>query len=96
MDLPKISNQNLPKELKEILGDGDAHFDAIVDPSDIIDLPLDTDSYYEGQNKIHQMLIESRRKQDEYIQKQKHESKRNNPSSKKNHQGTQDQQEIVD
>ena len=43
MDLPKISNQNLPKELKEILGDGDAHFDAIVDPSDIIDLPLDTD-----------------------------------------------------
>ena len=70
MDLPKISNQNLPKELKEILGDGDAHFDAIVDPSDIIDLPLDTDSYYEGQNKIHQMLIESRRKQDEYIQKQ--------------------------
>ena len=32
MDLPIIKNKNLPKELREILGDDDAHFDAIVDP----------------------------------------------------------------
>ena len=56
MDLPKISNQNLPKELKEILGDGDAHFDAIVDPSDIIDLQLDTDSL-NGSNIIILLLV---------------------------------------
>ena len=30
MELPKIKNENLPKELKEILGDGDAEFEAIV------------------------------------------------------------------
>ena len=33
MELPKIKNENLPKELKEILGDGDAEFEAIVDLS---------------------------------------------------------------
>ena len=26
MELPKIKNENLPKELKEILGDADAEF----------------------------------------------------------------------
>ena len=31
MDLPIIKNKNLPKELREIIEDDDAHFDAIVD-----------------------------------------------------------------
>ena len=96
MDLPRIKNENLPKELREVLGDGDAYFDAIVDPSDVMDVQLNPDAYYEGQHKIHQMLVESRKKLQEYKQKARHESKRNNSSSKKNHQGTQDQQEIVD
>ena len=29
MELPKIKNENLPKELKEILGDGDAEFEQL-------------------------------------------------------------------
>ena len=33
MELPKIKNKDLPKELKEILGDADAEFEAIVDLS---------------------------------------------------------------
>ena len=32
MELPKIKNEDLPEELKKILGDADAEFDAIVDP----------------------------------------------------------------
>ena len=51
MDLPRIKNENLPKELREVLGDGDAYFDPIVDPSDVLNLELDPDSYYEGQNR---------------------------------------------
>ena len=96
MDLPIIKNKNLPKELREILGNDDAHFDAIVDPSDVIVPNLDIDQYYEDSAKTRQMLIEARKELDEYKTKARHESKRNNSSSKKNHQGTQDQQEIVD
>lgn len=96
MDLPRIKNENLPKELREVLGDGDAYFDAVVDPSDVMDIQLDPDAYYEGQHRVHEMLIESRKKLNEYRTKERHESKRNNPSSKTNHQATQDQQEFVD
>ena len=41
MDLPKIKNEDLPEELKELLGDEDAEFEAIVDPMDVIDIQLD-------------------------------------------------------
>ena len=61
MDLPIIKNKNLPKELREILGDDDAHFDAIVDPSDVIVPNLDIDQYYEDSPKTRQMLIEARK-----------------------------------
>ena len=47
MKLPKIKNEQLPPELREILGDGDAgDFDAIVDPMDVLDIQLDPDAYY--------------------------------------------------
>ena len=45
MELPKIKNEDLPDRLKEILGDADAEFEAIVDPTDIIDVQLDLDEY---------------------------------------------------
>jgi len=69
MELPKISNENLPKELREILGDADAEFDAIVDPMDVIDIQFDPDSYYEGRLQTSEMLIESRKKAHEYLKK---------------------------
>lgn len=71
MDLPKIKNEDLPKELREILGDDDAEFDAIVDPMDIIDVQLDPDRYYEERSKTAELLIESRKKLMEYQQKVK-------------------------
>ena len=90
MDLPRIKNENLPKELREVLGDGDAYFDAIVDPTDVIDIQLDPDAYYEGQHKIDQMLIESRKKLNEYRTKERHETQRNNQSSETHNQSTQE------
>ena len=65
MDLPKIKNEDLPKELKEILGDADAEFTPIVNPEDIINVELDLDEYYKGRTETAQMLIESRQKLDQ-------------------------------
>lgn len=91
MELPKIPNDQLPKEIREIVGDADAHFDLVTDPMSIIDVPLNTDEYYEGKYKVQKMLVESRQHIKEY-----HETKRNHPSSKKNHQTTQRKQEPLD
>ncbi len=74
MDLPKIKNEDLPQELREILGDSDAEFQSLVDPMDVIDIQFDPDSYYESRTKTAQMLIESRKKAQEYLeQKEKTE-----------------------
>ena len=81
MDLPKIKNEDLPDELKELLGDDDAEFEAIVDPMDVIDIQLDPDAYYEGRAKVARMLVESRKKLEEI----RHEIKRHNKSSEKNY-----------
>ena len=68
MKLPKIKNEDLPQELREILGDNDAEFDAIVDPTDIIDVQLDPDSYFEAQPTTAELLIESRKTLEEFRQ----------------------------
>ena len=39
MDLPKIRKEDLPQQLREIVGDNDAEFDSIVDPMDVMILP---------------------------------------------------------
>ncbi len=75
MELPKIKNENLPQELREILGDGDAEFDAIVDPTDIIDINPDPDAYREERLNIANMLLESRKKQQELLKQQKMEKR---------------------
>ena len=66
MKLPKIKNEQLPPELREILGDGDAEFDAIVDPMDVLDIQLDPDAYYEDRHKTALMLVEARKKLNAY------------------------------
>ena len=86
MELPRIPNDQLPKEIREIVGDADAHFDLVTDPRDIIDVPLNTDEYYEGKYQVQRMLIENRKQINKY-----HESKRNNPDSKPNYQSTQEE-----
>tara|TARA_B100000035_G_C21014006_1_gene560928 strand:+ start:1760 stop:1996 length:237 start_codon:yes stop_codon:yes gene_type:complete len=77
MELPKIKNEDLPQELREILGDADAEFESIVDPMDILDIQFDPDSYYEERSKTAQMLIESRKKAQEYATKARKEKKPN-------------------
>lgn len=65
MFLPKIKNEDLPEELKELLGDADAEFDAIVDPEDVIDIQLDPDAYYEGRLQTAEALIKARKEFEE-------------------------------
>lgn len=81
MDLPKIKNGDLPKELKEILGDGDAEFEAIMDPMDYIDIQYNPDEWYEGRSKVAEMLVESRKKLEEI----RNEIKRHDKGSKENY-----------
>jgi len=71
MELPRIKNENLPEELREILGDSDAEFDALVDPMDIIDIQMDPDSYFEGKTRTAQMLVEARNKLHQYKSKKR-------------------------
>ena len=77
MELPKIKNEDLPKELREILGDNDAEFDAIVDPKDVISLDLDPEAYFEERSKIAKKLVESRKKSQEYLRQQRLENRNN-------------------
>lgn len=71
MELPKIKNEDLPQELREILGDADAEFESIVDPMDVIDIQFDPDSYYEERTKTAELLIESRKKAQEYARQKR-------------------------
>ena len=71
MELPKIKNENLPKELKEILGDGDAEFESIVDPMDILIDYLDPQQDQQDRARVANMLLESRKKSHEYLKQQR-------------------------
>ena len=71
MELPKIKNENLPKELKEILGDGDAEFESIVNPMDIVDVYLDPKQDQESRSRVANMLLESRKKSHERLREQR-------------------------
>ncbi len=66
-----IKNENLPKELKEILGDGDAEFEAIVDPMDILIDYLDPKQDQESRSRVAEMLLESRKKSHERLREQR-------------------------
>ena len=71
MELPKIRNENLPKELKEILGDGDAEFEAIVDPMDVLIDYLDPEQDQESRARVANMLLESRKISHERLREQR-------------------------
>tara|TARA_B100000287_G_scaffold434202_1_gene498020 strand:- start:62 stop:301 length:240 start_codon:yes stop_codon:yes gene_type:complete len=79
MELPKIKNENLPKELKEILGDGDAEFEAIVNPMDVLIDYLDPEQEQKSRSRVAEMLLESRKKSHERL-KQQRLAKNPNPS----------------
>ena len=76
MKLPKIPKDQMTPELREIVGDEDLEFDAIVDPMDVLDIQIDPDSYYEGRLHSAKLLIESRNKRNA-IQRHNKNSKEN-------------------
>ena len=43
MELPKIKKESLTKELREVVGETDIEFDALVDPSDVLVLDSKAD-----------------------------------------------------
>jgi len=76
MKLPKIPNEHLTPELREIVGAGNLEFESIVDPMDIIDIQIDPDSYYEDRLHAAKLLVESRNNSNE-IQRHNKRSKEN-------------------
>lgn len=72
MELPKIKNEDLPEELKKILGDADAEFDAIVDPTDVFDINVDDQEYQEERLKVAEQLIRSRERLNELRRQERH------------------------
>jgi hypothetical protein len=74
MELPKLKNENLPEELKKILGEDDAEFDAIVDPMDIFDIHFDKESYEKGRQETAEMFVQARKKLQEYRQEEKNQN----------------------
>ena len=76
MKLPKIPNEQMTPELREIVGDGDLEFESIVDPMDMLDIQVDPDSYYEDRLHAAKLLIESRNNSNE-IQRHDKRSKEN-------------------
>lgn len=79
MELPKIKNDDLPEELKSILGDDDAVFDSIVNPMDILTLNFNPEVFNNERIEIAEKYIECRKKL-----QQSHETKRHNKISKEN------------
>ena len=61
MNLPKITRDQLTKELREVVGDIDLEFDSIVDEEDLIDIQIDPDAFYERRAEVGKMLIEQRK-----------------------------------
>lgn len=63
MDLPKIKNENLPDELKKILGDADAEFEPLVDPSDVIvDVEYNSEEFNRQREENARRFVEARKK----------------------------------
>ena len=58
MDLPKIPKDKLTQELREVVGDNDVEFDAVVDPTDIFDISFAANSYEQGTREIGKKLIQ--------------------------------------
>ena len=61
MNLPKITRDQLTKELREVVGDIDLEFDSIVDEEDLIDIQIDPDAFYERRAEVGKMLSEQRK-----------------------------------
>ena len=66
MDLPRIPKKHLTKELREVVGETDLEFDAMVDPTDVVSLNTNLEEYTKGKIETARMLVESRKKLEEY------------------------------
>ena len=71
MELPKIKKENLTPELREVVGDTGIEFESVGDPTDVMNLPYDPKKYQEDRLQTARMLVESRKKLDELMRKNK-------------------------
>ena len=62
----KINKDQLTNQLREVVGDQDITFESITDPSDLVDVSVNPEDFYQGRKAVADMLIESRQKLDEY------------------------------
>tara|TARA_R100001443_G_scaffold42316_6_gene55691 strand:- start:2632 stop:2862 length:231 start_codon:yes stop_codon:yes gene_type:complete len=72
MELPKINKDQLTKQLREVVGDNDIEFDAIVDPTDIVIDDFDEDAYNEGRLEVAQKLVEIRKEIQKDLRRKEH------------------------
>jgi hypothetical protein len=80
MDLPKIKNEDLPDKLKEMLGDSDAEFDSLMNPSDVLNLGYTLDELNVQREETARKLIEARKKLQE-LRGLERKNKKNNIQS---------------
>ena len=76
MDLPKIKNEDLPDKLKEMLGDSDAVFDSLMDPTDAVNIGVNLDEYDTQRKETALKLIEARKKLQELRKLERLDKKR--------------------
>ena len=76
MDLPKIKNENLPDKLKEMLGNSDAEFDSLMDPTDVINLGMNLVEHNKQRKETALKLIEARNKLQELRQLERKNKKK--------------------
>ena len=62
----KINKDQLTNQLREVVGDQDITFESITDPSDLVDVSVNPEDFYQGRKAVADKLIESRQKLDEY------------------------------
>ena len=66
MKLPKIKKEDLTKQLREIVGDNDVEFDAVVDPMDVMVIDYDEEAFMRQKAELLKKLHESIEKENNY------------------------------
>ena len=77
MELPRIPKDRLTNELREVVGETDLEFEAMVDPTDVVSLNTNLEEYTKGKIETARMLVESRQKLEKYRQEARRLSRKN-------------------
>ena len=68
MKLPKLKKEDLPDRIRELVGDVDVEFDALVDPNDIMILPkYDEEKFMKEKEDLYAKLRYEQKKLNELM-----------------------------